>query len=99
MRKWVELPAELRTKEVRPYYEYLYKKRKSLAVKRAFDIVMSIALLIVLMPVMAGIAVLIKLDSAGPVFHRQIRSRQIIATFGLLSSGQWCKTQISLAGR
>ncbi len=73
MRKWVELPAELRTKEVRPYYEYLYKKRKSLAVKRAFDIVMSIALLIILMPVMAGIAVLIKLDSAGPVFHRQIR--------------------------
>ena len=73
MLKWNELPLELRTKEVRPYYDYLNKRRVSLTIKRAFDVVMSIILIIVLMPVMIGIALWIKLDSTGPVFYRQNR--------------------------
>lgn len=73
MLKWNELPVELRTKEVRPYYEYLNKKRMSLTIKRGFDVVMSAILLIVLMPVLIGISIWIKLDSKGPVFYRQTR--------------------------
>jgi len=42
-------------------------------VKRAFDVVTSAAALIVLAPLFATIAVLIKHDSRGPVFYRQTR--------------------------
>jgi lipopolysaccharide/colanic/teichoic acid biosynthesis glycosyltransferase len=41
--------------------------------KRAFDIVVSGVALLVLSPLLAVIAVLVKLDSAGPVFFRQER--------------------------
>jgi exopolysaccharide biosynthesis polyprenyl glycosylphosphotransferase len=42
-------------------------------IKRLFDITVSIFLLIILAPLMALFALLIKLDSAGPVFFRQQR--------------------------
>ncbi len=45
----------------------------SLWVKRAFDVVASAAVLLVLAPVLVAIALAIKLDSPGPVFFRQRR--------------------------
>jgi len=42
-------------------------------VKRAFDVVVSLILIIVLMPLMALIALLIKLESPGPILFRQER--------------------------
>ncbi|MCL4294649.1 MAG: sugar transferase [Anaerolineae bacterium] len=42
-------------------------------IKRLFDLVVSTLLLIALSPLMAGIALLIKLDSPGPTFFRQKR--------------------------
>ena len=42
--------------------------------KRAFDLLVTLACLLVALPVMAVIAVLIKLDSPGPVFYRQKRA-------------------------
>ena len=47
--------------------------RSSALLKRALDLLAAIAGLIVLAPVFAAIALLIKLDSRGPVFFRQIR--------------------------
>jgi len=41
--------------------------------KRIFDIIVSFAALVVLLPLFAVIAILIKLDSPGPVFFRGIR--------------------------
>jgi sugar transferase (PEP-CTERM system associated) len=43
------------------------------ALKRAFDIVVSLALLIFSLPLLAATACLIKLDSPGPIFYRQER--------------------------
>lgn len=43
------------------------------ALKRGFDIVVSTILLIALSPLFAVVALIVKLDSAGPVFFRQIR--------------------------
>ena len=45
----------------------------NLFVKRALDVAVSSALLILLSPLFALVAIAIKLDSAGPVFFRQIR--------------------------
>jgi sugar transferase (PEP-CTERM system associated) len=42
-------------------------------VMRTFDIVFSLFMLVVLLPVVVGTAVAIKLDSPGPVFYRQSR--------------------------
>ena len=70
---WDELPEEMRTEEVRPYYDSLAKKRGQLVLKRALDVAGSAALLVVLSPVMLVLAAAIKLDSPGPVFFRQER--------------------------
>ena len=71
--KWSQLPESMRNKKVRLYYESLYTKQKSLKKKRIFDIVMSALLLFFLSPVFIVIAVLIKKDSKGPIFFKQVR--------------------------
>lgn len=76
LRRWDELPAFMRTPEVRPYWEILDKKRGQLLLKRVFDIVVGFLLLVLLAIPMAVIAVMIKLDSEGPVFYRQERVTQ-----------------------
>ena len=53
--------------------EILSRRRGTLALKRALDVALSGAALLVLWPVFALIAVAIKLDSPGPVFYRQVR--------------------------
>jgi exopolysaccharide biosynthesis polyprenyl glycosylphosphotransferase len=47
--------------------------RSSAALKRSFDVVGAMVGLVFLAPLFALIAVIIKLDSAGPVFFRQLR--------------------------
>lgn len=71
--KWDDIPADLKNEYVEKYYSALRKRKCSLFMKRAFDIVISIVMIIVLSPVLAGLALLIKLDSKGPVFYRQVR--------------------------
>lgn len=76
MKKWDKLPAEMRTDEVKEYYDILKKKQFSLLAKRLFDIIVSAVLLILLSPVFVILAVAIKADSKGPVFYRQVRVTQ-----------------------
>lgn len=47
--------------------------RSSRLVKRSMDMALTVPALILLMPALAMIALLIKLDSRGPVFFRQVR--------------------------
>ena len=74
--KWDALPKFMRTEEVRPYYQALYRRRAGLAVKRTFDFAASSVLLALLAPLFLFLAVLVKLDSKGPVFYRQERVTQ-----------------------
>ena len=78
LKKWDDLPAFMKTPEVRPYWEALNKKRGQLALKRAFDVTAGTVLLALLCPPMAVIAIMIKHDSEGPVFYRQER----VTTYG-----------------
>ena len=73
LKKWEDLPDFMKNDEVRPYYDSLKRKKISLILKRAMDLVGGIILLILLAIPMLIIAVLIKLDSEGPVFYRQER--------------------------
>ena len=76
LRPWRLLPDEMRTKEVRKYYNILMKHRMWLKVKRAFDVVVAGIMVAVLIIPMGIIALAIRLDSPGPVFFRQARVTQ-----------------------
>lgn len=76
LRAWDELPEWMKNEEVKEYYEILKEKRFSLMLKRFFDVVMSLILLIVLSPLFLILAVWIKVDSKGSVFYRQERITQ-----------------------
>lgn len=83
LKPWEELPKELRTEEVRPYYEILQKKKNSLYLKRAFDICASCGALAVLSPAFIALSIAIKLDSEGPIFFRQTRVTQYGKKFSI----------------
>lgn len=70
---WDKLPEYMKTPEVKTYYEVLKKHRFSLLIKRQFDCIAAIMLLILLAVPMLVIAVWIKKDSTGPAFYRQER--------------------------
>lgn len=75
-RKWEDLPEELQIPEVREYYDILSKKKMSLKLKRIFDIILSVVMLVSMSPVMLVIAIAIAVDSPGGVFYRQERVTQ-----------------------
>ena len=77
-RKWEDIPAYMKTEEVLPYWELLSRKKGQLHIKRIFDFIMGIILLLLLAIPMSIIAILIKLDSKGPVLFRQER----VTTYG-----------------
>lgn len=73
LKEWEQLPDYMRTSVVREYYDVLKKKRLSLVLKRIFDFIVALIMLIVLSPVFLILALMIKIDSRGPVFFRQER--------------------------
>lgn len=81
LKKWEELPKEFQTEEVKKYYDILNKKRGSLFLKRVFDVIVSLILLVILLPVFIILGIAIKIDSKGPVFFRQERITQYGKTF------------------
>ena len=74
--KWEQLPTELQTDAVKPYYDALRKKQGGLVCKRIFDVTVSAIMLLLLSPVFLILAIAIKLDSPGTVFYRQTRVTQ-----------------------
>jgi lipopolysaccharide/colanic/teichoic acid biosynthesis glycosyltransferase len=76
LRRWDDLPDKMRTKEVRKYYNILIRRGGWFKMKRVLDLFVASIMLIVLAIPMMVIAVLIKLDSPGPVFFRQERITQ-----------------------
>lgn len=90
--KWEDIPSFMRNDEVKYYYDILDKKRGSLIIKRTFDIILSIILIILLSPMLLIISIVVKLDSKGPIFYRQERITQygkkfLIYKFRTMSDG------------
>ncbi len=78
MKNWNEIPEEMNHPEVRMYYDMLQKKKGALVAKRAFDLVMSILLIIILLPVLLIIGIAVKVTSPGEVIFKQTR----VTTYG-----------------
>lgn len=81
LKKWEDLPDFMRVDEVKPYYLILEKKSFSLALKRVFDIITSIILILLFSPIMLMVSLLIKLDSPGPIIYKQVRITQYGRSF------------------
>ena len=73
LKKWDNIPKFIKNDEVKYYYDILQKRKISLIIKRLFDILASLILLLVLSPIILIFSIWIKLDSRGPVFYRQVR--------------------------
>ena len=78
MKKWNELPKVMQNDKVKYYYDILQEHEKELKLKRAFDIICSLIMIIILSPVFIILSVMIKLDSKGPVLFKQVR----VTTYG-----------------
>jgi lipopolysaccharide/colanic/teichoic acid biosynthesis glycosyltransferase len=78
MKKWKEIPKFMQCDEVKEYYDILSKKKLSLRLKRAFDIVAATCILIITAIPMIIIAIRIATESKGGVFYRQER----VTTYG-----------------
>ncbi|WP_281819133.1 sugar transferase [Vallitalea longa] len=76
LRKWDDLPSNMKNASVKEYYDILCKKRFSLLLKRIFDIIFAILIFIVLSPIFIVLSIIIKIDSKGPIMFRQVRITQ-----------------------
>ena len=81
LKKWEDLPEEIKNEKTRIYYNKLEKRKVSLLIKRFFDIIFSIVLLLLLLPFFVILAIAIKIDSKGPIFYRQERVTQYNRNF------------------
>lgn len=79
-----KLPPEFQNDKVKPYYDILDKKRRSLFLKRLTDILLSVIMIVFLFIPMLIIAVMIKCTSKGPVFYKQERVTQYGKNFKIL---------------
>lgn len=91
LKKWEELPSEMQIAEVKRYYDILKKKQSSLFLKRIFDIAVSSIMLIILSPVFLILAIVIKIDSKGPVFYRQVRVTQYNKRYRIFKFRSMCQ--------
>lgn len=81
LKKWEDLPQNMRNEDVKIYYDILKIKKTSLVLKRIFDLIVGIILLIVLLPIFVLLSIAIKIDSNGPIMFRQVRVTRYGKTF------------------
>jgi lipopolysaccharide/colanic/teichoic acid biosynthesis glycosyltransferase len=81
LKKWNDLPKNMKNESIRSYYELLYKKRSRLLLKRVFDVVVAIITFIILSPIFIILSLAIKIDSKGPIMFRQVRVTQYCKNF------------------
>lgn len=81
LKKWCDIPEDLKNNKTKMYYDILEKKKTSLIIKKIFDLLLSLVLLIILLPVFIVLSIIIKLDSKGPILYKQERITQYGRTF------------------
>ena len=79
--RYEDLPERMQNETVRQYLQLLKKKMLFLAVKRLFDLFVSAFLTVILSPILIILAIMVVIDSKGPVFYRQERVTTGMKTF------------------
>lgn len=78
---WDKLPSKMKNDEVKSFYVVLKKKKFQFILKRIFDIVTALIMLVLLLPVILVLSILIKKDSKGPIIYKQERVTQNMRNF------------------
>lgn len=73
LREWEKLPEFMQIPEMKVYYDILKKRKISLVLKRGFDIIISMLLILFLAIPMIIIAIVIVVDSPGGAIYKQER--------------------------
>jgi len=81
LKKWDDLPKKMQNEKVLYYYNILRHKAPSLLAKRFIDILFSLLGCIIISPILFIVAILVKVDSKGPVFFRQVRVGTFLQEF------------------
>lgn len=84
LKKYDSLPEFMKNPEVKEYYDILSERKGQLILKRLFDIVGGAIGTIVLLPIMAVLAIIIKSESKGPALFKQVRVTQYGREFKIL---------------
>lgn len=101
---WEEVPSKMKNDAVKEYYEILDKKKVQMRLKRCFDVVASLSLIVLLSPLMLLIAFMVKISSPGSIIFRQIRVTQYGRKFYILKfrtmveNAQQLGTQVTTKG-
>ena len=95
LRSWSDMPKGMRNDEVLYYYRKLLRRKNELKIKFAMDKILAAILLVIFAIPMCIVAVLIKLDSPGPVFFRQKR----ITSYGRIFRIHKFRTMVSDADK
>lgn len=90
LKTYNSLPTRFKNVKVKMYYTILKRRQADMRAKRIFDLFFAVILSVLLSPVMAVAAILIKLDSPGPVFYRQMRVTQYGRTFRIYKFRTMC---------
>ena len=84
LKKYDSLPEFMKNPEVKGYYDILSERKGQLTLKRFFDLIGGTIGTIVLLPIMAVLAIIIKLESKGPALFKQVRVTQYGREFKIL---------------
>ena len=84
LKKWNDIPKNLQNEAVKEYYDIIAHKKIQLIIKRLFDILLSIILMIIFSPILLIVSILIKIDSKGSIFYRQERVTQYGKIFKII---------------
>lgn len=95
LKKWEDLPGDMRNGEVREYYDILAGRKGRLILKRLFDIIFSLLLLVIFAVPMIIISICIISDSSGTVMFRQKR----VTSYGRIFRIHKFRTMVSGADR
>lgn len=82
--KWEKMPDYIKNKFVKKYYKHIISKKNSLILKRIFDILASVVLIIILLIPMIIISFAIKISSKGSILYKQKRITQYGKEFFIL---------------
>jgi len=83
LKKWENLPVNIKNESVKEYYESLNKHKKAMIIKRLFDILVSLILLILLIPIFIIVGMIVFIASPGNVFFVQKRYTQYGSVFNM----------------
>ncbi len=94
-----KLPKYMQNEEVKKYYDILKNKKATIIIKRLFDVITSLMLIIFLLPFLALIALIIKLDSPGKIIFAQERITKYGKKFKVLKFRTMVKNAESLGSK